>query len=132
MITIQQIVSERFNLKNIEIFGGRFLVILRAQPKRIQICTGSDLRNMCPPKICPPVVKKHPFRALFRLGLKSAIAAALVYQSIQAGIWGSADDTQKLYTSACKVIKPRYTEPKVVISRFNSNACESERELFPV
>ncbi|XP_050308148.1 uncharacterized protein LOC126744679 [Anthonomus grandis grandis] len=107
--------------------------ICTPKPKTIRVCTGAELRKMCPPPVCPcePTKKKVRSFGLIRFlgfGLKSAIAAAMVYITYDMGIWGTTEDTQQLYSNACTMFgSPR---PKKN-TKWDPPSCEAESEFFP-
>ncbi|KAF7285944.1 hypothetical protein GWI33_008916 [Rhynchophorus ferrugineus] len=104
--------------------------ICKPKPKRIKICTGSELRKMCPPQVCPkdlPKKKPNGFMKFLGFGAKSILAASLVYVTYDMGIWGNGDDTQDLYYSACTAFKapqPRKND------KWDPPSCEAESDLF--
>nr|CAI5820283.1 unnamed protein product [Callosobruchus analis] len=87
------------------------------------------MKKMCPPKLCDCKPKK-PGKGLLGLigfALKAGVAAAAVYVSYDAGIWGTGDDTQDLYKSYC-TIKTNPQQRKEQI--WDPPSCQEERELF--
>lgn len=106
---------------------------------------------MCAPPVCPPCPPSPAHKGLLRIlglvfptfyenpplmvfglvgfGLKSAIAAAVVYVTYDMGVWGSPDDTQQLYSNVCTMVgKPL---PKKN-DKWDPPSCEAESEFFAV
>lgn len=62
-------------------------------------------------------------------GAKSAVAAAAIYITYDMGIWGTTDETQDLYNTACHLFgspKPKRND------KWDPPSCEAESELFSV
>ncbi|CAG9763951.1 unnamed protein product, partial [Ceutorhynchus assimilis] len=107
--------------------------ICMPKPKPIHICTGAELRKMCPPPACPRP-RASPFASqlgpmkFLGFGLKAAVAAALVYVTYDMGVWGGSDDAQQFYSDACALFgqpKPRRSD------KWDPPSCEAEKDLFP-
>ncbi|XP_066249513.1 uncharacterized protein [Euwallacea similis] len=104
--------------------------ICTPSPKTIKICTGKDLRQMCVSKLCacdPPKKYKFVFKKALGFGLKLTVAAAVAYKTYQMGIWGSPDDTQRFYNSACTMF--RLPKP-MKNDKWDPPSCQSESEFF--
>ncbi|XP_074042258.1 uncharacterized protein [Leptinotarsa decemlineata] len=107
--------------------------ICRLKPKVIRVCTGAELKRMCPPKHCECAPKvRRPSRGVFGIfgfGLKAALAAAAIYVTYDLGIWGSMEDTQNLYRTYCTMTK----EPaKKKMGKWDPPSCEAERDLLRI
>ncbi|KAG5891183.1 hypothetical protein JTB14_031805 [Gonioctena quinquepunctata] len=105
--------------------------ICRPTPKVIRICTGKEMKKMCPPKYCDCSPKK-PSKGLLnllRFGLKVAAAAAAVYVTYDLGVWGSTDDTQDLYRSYCRITRD---PAKNKTEKWDPPSCEAERDFFKI
>lgn len=81
----------------------------KANPKKIRVCTGADLKRMCPPKLCACPTKRAKntglWASLGRLlgfGVKGALAGGLIYWTYGIGLWGKPDETEQLYIDLCK------------------------------
>ncbi|XP_030759747.1 uncharacterized protein LOC115885100 [Sitophilus oryzae] len=85
---------------------------------------------MCAPPVCfkeVEVKKRFGLLKFLGFGMKSAVAAALVYISYDMGIWGTTDETQEMYNTACAMFKgPR---PKKN-TKWDPPSCEAESDLF--
>ncbi|KAJ3649476.1 hypothetical protein Zmor_021216 [Zophobas morio] len=111
--------------------------ISNPQLKRIRICTGAELKKMCPPPPCPcpPQQAKRDLGLLSKLlrilgfGAKSLLAASAIYLTYDMGIWGDSESTGKLYKSICDAVLPNIVEPQVR-EKTLTPSCQAERELF--
>ncbi|XP_057668195.1 uncharacterized protein LOC130901111 [Diorhabda carinulata] len=105
--------------------------ISRCQPKVIKICTGAEMKKMCPPPCDCTIKPRSSGRSsgalgILFLGIKAAIAATLVYVSYDMGIWGTTDDTQDLYRKYCAAT----SQPKKRNDKWDPPSCEAQKELF--
>jgi hypothetical protein len=106
------------------------------QVKRIKICTGAELKKMCPPPPCPCPPKPPRVGFLQRLakilgfGAKSLLALGAIYVTYDMGIWGDSQATGELYKSMCNAILPHIVEPAK--EKPMSPSCKAELELFNV
>ncbi|GJQ69243.1 hypothetical protein Trydic_g15245 [Trypoxylus dichotomus] len=113
--------------------GGYALPPIAAVPaKKIRICTGADLKKMCPPKLCSCGTKKTrtffgTITALLGLGIKAGIAAAVVYWTYDIGLWGDAEDTEDIYLDICESIFPPKLQPR---KKKLSPVCQAEIDLM--
>ncbi|KAH0813225.1 hypothetical protein GEV33_009566 [Tenebrio molitor] len=104
------------------------------QVKRIKICTGAELKKMCPPPPCPCPPKPPRVGFLQRLakilgfGAKSLLALGAIYVTYDMGIWGDSQATGELYKSMCNAILPHIVEPAK--EKPMSPSCKAELELF--
>ncbi|KAJ8984047.1 hypothetical protein NQ317_000009 [Molorchus minor] len=99
------------------------------KPKQIRVCTGAELKRMCPPKVCPCVRDKKGSILLALLGfaMKTAIAAGAVYVSYDLGLWGTTDDTFKVYRDYCNIL----SEPNIQrATKWDPPSCDAEKDLF--
>lgn len=66
---------------------------------------------MCPPKPCPcpPRVTSVSAGLLgpLKFALKAAVAGALVFLTVEAGLWGEPEISEALYYSIYKMILPK-------------------------
>lgn len=91
---------------------------------------------MCPPKACdcPPKPRKKGggLLAVLGLGLKAAFAGALVFATVEAGIWGPPESTEALYSNMYKSLVPEACGSGVVTTQEMTldDACEAERQLM--
>ncbi|VEN41889.1 unnamed protein product, partial [Callosobruchus maculatus] len=103
--------------------------ICKPKPKTIRVATGKELKKICPPKLCDCKPKK-PGKGLLGLigfALKAGVAAAAIYISYDAGIWGTGDDSQDLYKAYCTIkTDPQKRKEKI----WEPPSCQEERELF--
>lgn len=92
----------------IDIYG--VAPISKITAKRIRVCTGAELKKMCAPKICGCEVEERKRRnfiaSILGLGAKGLLAAALIYGSYECGLWGTGEDTEKLYMDMCDTAAP--------------------------
>ncbi|RZC40243.1 uncharacterized protein BDFB_008631 [Asbolus verrucosus] len=104
------------------------------QVKRIKICTGAELKKMCPPPPCPcpPKIPRPTLitrlARLLGLGVKSLLALGAVYVTYDMGIWGDSNTTGDLYKRICIEMLPKFVEPSKAKSIPPS--CQAEQELF--
>ncbi|XP_028146201.2 uncharacterized protein LOC114339721 isoform X1 [Diabrotica virgifera virgifera] len=105
--------------------------ISRVPPKVIKICTGAEMKKMCPPPCdCPKIIKaankNGGLLGFLLFSLKVAIAAGVVYVSYDLGIWGTTEDTQNLYRKYCAA----KSEPRKKNDKWESPSCEAQQDLF--
>lgn len=106
--------------------------------KRIRVCTGAEMKKICPPKLCdcPPKKKKGFFACLmqlFALGFKILVAGGIVYISYDAGIWGDSEQTERLYGSFCQTFLPLICPDSGVTKKKKlPEVCMAEMELMCV
>lgn len=104
--------------------------------KRIKVCTGAELKKICPPKLCdcPPYQPGISFiRAIVHMiGLvaKSLLAGGLVYLTYRSGMWGDNEQTEKLFLGLCKDLAPTLCGKNKTVKL--SELCESEINLMCV
>lgn len=111
----------------------RTIPVCRIKPKAIRVCTGADLRRMCPPRMCDCSTIKPRGNALLSLllfGLKAAIAAGAVYVTYDMGIWGTNDDSQNFYSTTCNIIAPTTMTPRRINNKWDPPSCFESKTLF--
>lgn len=91
---------------------------------------------MCAPKLCECApgrtskVSLDFFGSVFRvigLGLKTAVAAGIVFATVQAGLWGSPEQTEAMYRNFHKSVAPGECTPEQL--ELDEN-CIMEREIM--
>ena len=107
--------------------------------KKIGVCTGAELKNMCPEMPCECLATKPGFglfsglKSLVGFGLKAALAAALVYWSYDIGLWSDSARTEEIYAKVCETIVPIFcakSAKDTLQPREFSELCEAEIDMM--
>lgn len=70
------------------------------------------MKKMCAPKPCPcpPKSSSEGILGPIKFALKSIVAGALVFLTVESGIWSDPKTTEALYYSWYKVLLPKVCE----------------------
>lgn len=130
------------NLAAHHVYVNLFILAIAHIPvTKIRVCTGAELKRMCPelPCECPPTRAGWSLisglRSLVGFGLKAALAAALVYWSYDIGLWGDSTRTEEIYSEICQAIMPMFCSKSArdtLQPRELSELCEAEMDMMCV